>query len=448
MPLKRRFKLSKKSARAEGSPPLGLAELIAIALGGMIGGGIFTVLGVGVALIGVWTPLAIALGGGVAGLAAYSYVKLALYFRDEGATYAFFKRSFPNHDFAAALIGWWVVFGYIATIALYAFTFASYALAPFDVGDWARKLVALAVIAAFAGINVWSTRGMGRLEDFLVYTKIVILLVVAGVLLGNADGGPRVWQALSSTPPPVFGLVTIAAVTFVAYEGFQLVIHAMEEMVRPEVNIPRAIYSAVGLATLVYVVIAVGAILAIPLQSIIETQEYALAAGASDVLGEAGRSLVIAGALLATMSAISGTLFGASRLMAVIAHDRYLPWALAQRDDGIPRRAVLTMAAASGGLIIIGDLRLILEFGSITFLLVSILMAWANHKRRLETQSHPVMTVLAMAGLGAGAILILIYEARYEPWQLAFVILLYVLLTVGAWGYAGRQTRRPSQGSA
>lgn len=66
---------------------LGVPELIAIALGGMIGGGIFTILGISVAMIGVFTPLAILLGGVIAALAAYSYVKLAVYYKDEGARY-------------------------------------------------------------------------------------------------------------------------------------------------------------------------------------------------------------------------------------------------------------------------------------------------------------------------------------------------------------------------
>ena len=98
---------------------LGVPELIAIALGGMIGGGIFTILGISVAMIGILTPLAIILGGVIALLAAYSYIKLGVYYKDEGATYSFFKKTFPDSPFAASLIGWWVIFGYVSTLALY-----------------------------------------------------------------------------------------------------------------------------------------------------------------------------------------------------------------------------------------------------------------------------------------------------------------------------------------
>ncbi|MFC3117976.1 APC family permease [Jhaorihella thermophila] len=213
----------------------------------------------------------------------------------------------------------------------------------------------------------------------------------------------------------------------------------------PTATSPRAIYWAVAAATTIYVVLAIGAIAAIPFDDLIAKQEYALAAGASDVLGPVGEYLVIAGALLATMSAISGTLYGASRQMAAIARDGYLPPRLAERSGGIPRLAVAAMAICAMGLIVIGSLRLILEFGSITFLLVCFLMALTNHAKRGETGAHPWATVLSMTGLGAATVLILIYEAQHSPEQLAFVLTIYAVLTVMAAVYAhlSGRLRRP-----
>ena len=155
---------------------LGLPELIAIALGGMVGGGIFTILGISVAMIGAFTPVAIAIGGVIALMAAYSYVKLGVYYKDEGATYSFYKKTFPSSPFAASLIGWWVIFGYISTMALYAYTFASYAISSFEFSEneWARKLVAGGVILIFTLINLWSVKGLGKIEDLMIYSKLVI----------------------------------------------------------------------------------------------------------------------------------------------------------------------------------------------------------------------------------------------------------------------------------
>lgn len=427
----------KHSLHRKRNKPLGILELVAIALGGMVGGGIFSVLGISVALIGVYTPVAIALGGGVAAVAAYSYIKLALYYRDEGATYSFFKRTFPGSRFAASLIGWWVVFGYISTLALYAYTFASYAISSGDHGDseWLRKGVAGAVIMAFALINIWSVKGMGKLEDLMVYAKLVILGLISFVLIRN---GQATLPDLLNTQEPVslVSILIVASLTFVAYEGFQLVIHAMNEMDEPERNIPIAIYAAVGAAIVIYVVIALGAIFAIPFEDIIRNKEYALATGAGEILGNLGARLVILGALLATSSAISGTLFGASRLMAVIAGDGYFPKALATRKNHIPMNAIITMAALAFALILIGGLELILEFGSITFLLVSLLMAWANFRIRDKTGSSLTLTLLACLVLAGGTGMILYYELTHEIGQMLFVGGLYVALMIGAWGYA------------
>jgi len=430
-----------KSIHRKRGKVLGVPELIAIALGGMVGGGIFSVLGISVSMIGVFTPVAIILGGIIATLAAYSYIKLGVYYKDEGATYSFYKRTFPDFPFAASLIGWWVIFGYISTIALYAYTFSSYALSVSDFAnnEWARKGVAGIVILIFTLINVWSVKGMGKLEDIMVYSKLVILVVVSFVLINNSQTTlPVLLENYNDLHGDIdiFSILIVASITFVAYEGFQLVINAVNEMENPEKNIPKAIYSAIFLAILIYVVISLGAILAIPFEDIIENKEYALASGAGNVLGHWGTDLVILGALLATSSAISGTLFGASRQVAVIAKDHYLPGFLAKRINSIPVFAIISMAILAILLVLAGNLELILEFGSVTFLLVSLLMAYANYKIRGLTGSSPILTILAFLGLMSGAILILYFEFTSQPQQLFFITGLYLLLTLGAWLYS------------
>ena len=75
---------------------LGVPELIAIALGGMVGGGIFTVLGISVSMIGVFTPVAIIMGGVLAAMAAYSYIKLGVYYKDEGLPIHIIKKLSPT----------------------------------------------------------------------------------------------------------------------------------------------------------------------------------------------------------------------------------------------------------------------------------------------------------------------------------------------------------------
>ena len=416
---------------------LGIPELIAIALGGMVGGGIFTILGISVSMIGALTPIAIIMGGILAALAAYSYIKLGVYYKDEGATYSFYKRTFPNSPFAASLIGWWVIFGYISTLALYSYTFASYAISGFAFADseLVRKLVAGAIIAVFMIINVWSVKGMGKIEDLMVYTKLIILVVISFVLINNSHASlPTLLQ--NNSDITIFDILIVASITFVAYEGFQLVINAVNEMERPERNIPRAIYSAIFLAILIYLVISLGAILAIPFEDIIKNKEYALASGAEKILGHWGTELVILGALLATSSAISGTVFGASRQMAVIAKDGYFPAILAKRKNQIPVYAIITMSSMAFCLVLAGSLEVILEFGSVTFLLVSLLMAYANYTIHDLTDSSVFLTVFSLFGLFLGTVFIIYFEISTHIQQMIFIGVLYGILTLGSWLYS------------
>ena len=425
------------SCHRKQNKALGISELIAIALGGMVGGGIFTILGISVSMVGVFTPLVIILGGVIASLAAYSYVKLGVYYKDEGATYSFYKKTFPESHFAASLIGWWVIFGYISTIALYADTFASYAISGFAFADseLVRKLVAGSVIFTFTLINIWSVKGMGKIEDIMVYSKLMILAIISLVLINNSQTTlPMLLQNNNDTS--ILSMLIVASITFVAYEGFQLVINAVNEMENPEKNIPKAIYSALFLAMFIYVVISLGAILAIPFEAIIQNKEYALASGTEKILGHWGSVLIISGALLATSSAISGTLFGASRQMAVIANDGYFPILLTKRINHIPVCAILSMAILAFLLVFAGSLEVILEFSSVTFLLVSLLMAFANYKIRDLTNSSTIITILSFLALLCGTVLILYYEFNNQPQQMFFILGLYVLLTTGSWLYS------------
>ncbi|RMG77258.1 MAG: APC family permease [Bacteroidetes bacterium] len=427
---------------------LGLVELIAIALGGMVGGGIFSILGISASMIGMVTPVAIIIGGIIASFAAYAYVKLGLYYRDEGATYAFFKRTFPNSHFAAASIGWITIFGYISTLSLYAYTFASYAISDSQYADniWIRKGFSMLVLLIFTLINVWSVKGMGKVEDFMVYTKIVVLAIISFILMKHGSTDIKTFLNVFKhdfEQSSVLSILIVASITFVAYEGFQLVINAVNEMNNPEKNIPRAIYTAIFLAILIYVIIAFGALFAIPLEDLVKYKEYALAAGAEKVLGNTGSFLVIFGALLATSSAISGTIFGSSRQLAEIARDGYFhPYLKKRKPNGIPDNAIITMASAAAVIILLGGLRLILEFGSITFILVSLLMAYANYTIKDKTNSHNFATIISIFGLFSAGCFILYYEATHAPDQLLFIFFIYILLAIGATYYARKNKQK------
>lgn len=423
---------------------LGFKELLAIGIGGMIGGGIFTILGISVSIAGFLAPFAIALGGIIAFFAGYAYVKLGVYYKDEGATYAFFKRTFSNSHFAAAIIGWYTVFGYISTIALYAYTFSSYSISLFSFGEneIIRKIIAIFIVWIFAAINLWSVKGMGEVEDVIVYLKLFILFIISLILFYFSKYDFHSFIHVLNNDfqqTPFLNILMVSSVTFVAYEGFQLIINGVKDMENPDKNIPRAIYSAIFIVSLVYFIISLASVISIDKYDLIKNKEAALAVGMKSIVGEWGGILVIFSAILATTSAINSTLFGSSRQLARIADDGYMPKILSYRKGTIPSYSIITMAIVASSLIVIGSLRLILEFGSITFLLVSFLMSYANFTIRDKTNSSLIVTLISMIGLLIGGAFIFYYEYKINRIELVFVFSLYVIIGILAFIYARRR---------
>ncbi len=104
---------------------LSLAEVTAIGIGGMIGGGIFAVLGLAIAQAGHAVPVTLAIGGIIALLTGLSYAHLGLAFHGDGGSFTYIEHAFGRPGLAA-VAGWLLVAGYVGTLALYATAFGAY----------------------------------------------------------------------------------------------------------------------------------------------------------------------------------------------------------------------------------------------------------------------------------------------------------------------------------
>ena len=296
----------------------------------MIGGGIFSVLGVSVGFAGNGAPFSFLIDLLIALAAGYHYVKLALTFRDDGASYTYLKRAFPDKLWIAGIEGWTVIIGYVGTLALYAFTFGAYGADILGHPDSAilRVLLSISVLLFFFLINLRGVRTSGMTEDLIVYSKIAILFLFAVVGLKSAN---------YSKFTPLFskGIHSVflgAVVIFVAYEGFQLITNAVVETEDPDRNVPRGIYGSILVTGTIYFLLAVVAVGTLSYEEIVKAKEYALAVVAGPILGIWGKFLVGFAALLATSSAINSTLFGASRIAAEMAKGGMMPRSLSFRN--------------------------------------------------------------------------------------------------------------------
>jgi len=161
--------MSKTSAR------LDLKQMIAMGVGGMVGGGIFSVLGLAIAQAGHAAPLAFALGGVIALLTGYSYARLGLVFRSDGGSFTYLEKAF-RPPWIARIGGWLLLAGYIGTMSLYAFTFGVYGTAMLG-GDGnvaMHHLLQSFVLLLFLGINLYGVRETGNTELLIVFTFVEV----------------------------------------------------------------------------------------------------------------------------------------------------------------------------------------------------------------------------------------------------------------------------------
>ncbi len=421
---------------------LGALELVAIGVGGMIGGGIFSVLGLAVEIAGHGAWIAFLLGGLVALGAGYSYCRLALAYPVDGASFTYLARAFPSRRGIAAVTGWTVIVGYVGTLALYAFTFGAYgaALLAGPTRDaLLRPLLSIGVLAFFMIVNLRGVRASGVSEDLIVYAKVVVLAIFAAAGFAHFNGR-RILPLFDHGLASVF---VAGATVFVAYEGFQLINSAVEETRDPARTVPIGIYGAIATVTTIYVLLALTSLGTLGADGLIAAREYALAEAARPVLGRAGEVLVALAALLATSSAINATIFGAARLMARMAEEGMMPAPLRHRSHrGVPDRSVALLALAGGVLAITGGLDLITSFSSLTFLLVSATVAVANGRLRAATGARMSIVAASLVLMATTITLVVIHMLRDEPTALAAILALYGVTALAALAYLHRAGRR------
>ena len=363
---------------------LGYWSAVSIGIGGMVGGGIFAVLGLAVELANGGTPIAFAIAGLIALITAYSYARLSVTYPSRGGTVEFLNQAFGGGIFTGSLnIILWL--SYIAMLSLYAYAFGSYGASFFPDAVqpvWKHVLIS-GVIVLFSCLNILGTKIVGKSEDFIVALKLLILLIFLGAGMWTVNMNyllPTTW----SNP---LQLVSGGMIIFLAYEGFELIANTAENVTEPRKNLPRAYFTAVGFVIILYVLVSIVTVGNLPIDKIIASKDYALAEAAKPFLGTIGFSLIAVAALLSTGSAINATLYGTARISYIIAKEGELP---AQLDHMIWRRPIEGLLITTGLTLLIAnlvDLTNISIIGSSGFLIIFAAVNFANARLAVRTGS-------------------------------------------------------------
>ncbi len=403
---------------------LGFNATWSMAVGGMIGGGIFSTLGVVVGVAGAWAWLSFTVAGLIALAAGYSYVELAGAYGEGGGAFTFLREVHAER-FAGGL-SWVLIAGYVLTNAVYAFTFGQYLGHVVDLGAWFPRATGAAIMGVFIVLNLRGAGEAGGVEVFLVWFKLV-------ALVGLASWGLAHWDPASlshGVPDASIGTALFgAASVFMAYEGFQLLTYDYEDIASPRKTLPRAVLWAIAVVLLVYVMVALGTVMLVGADTVVEQKEVALAVAGREAFGTIGLIVVTIAAAFSTGSAINATLFATARLAGRVAEDGELPAALAHDNTvGVPDRAVIGLGTAAAVLAAIGTLTTLVEAASLAFLFTFAVVNTLAFRQRAGAR---LVTGIGALSAAAATVALVVRLIGTDPVALVFLALLVLAAWVG-----------------
>jgi len=365
-----------------------------IGVGAMVGAGIFALLGPAGAIAGaaVWVSFLIA--GIIAGLQGYSFGKLGSKFPSGSGLIEYVSRGFGEGHFTG--ITAWMAFGsqFIVT-AMVATSFGGYASAMFTDGDvlWAKVFTALLVVGV-ALLNIIGTNAVTVAQGIIVRVVIGILVIFSAVTLFTAD-----WSLLAPSGYPSLRIIfSSVALTFFAFLGFGVITFTARDLKEPKRELPKAIYIALGIATVVYVAIALGVYGALTVDQAIAAGDTAVAEAAKPTLGDAGYTLMAVTALFATAGATNSGVYPAVGLSQDLAAKRQFP-PIFGKDWGRVPVGLAVMAFATLVLAMLFDLTAIASIGSAVALLIFTFVTISHIRVRHETGAKLWLLVIGLVTL-------------------------------------------------
>ncbi|UCG51188.1 MAG: amino acid permease [Candidatus Latescibacterota bacterium] len=422
---------AKKSAGPEHdvtfSRDLGLFDASMIGIGAMIGAGIFVLTGIAAGEAGPASILAFALNGLVTLLTALCYAELASAYPRSGGGYSFIKKAFPGPVGFAS--GWMLWFSYIVACSLYALGFGSYFwefirsylpfLSDITFGAMGEHVPVIAVTIlvgiGFVVINMRGTALTGRVENVITVAKIAVLAVF--ILFGLKVIFNYPSESISSFKPFLpngfAGVILAMGLTFIAFEGYDLIATVAEEIKSPEKTIPRATMLSLAVTVTIYLLIVFVCIGAIRPETgtswefLGRYQETAIVKAAKSFMPFFGVALIIFGGLLSTLSALNATILASSRVAFSMSRDKMLPERLSTIHP--QRRTPHIAVAVTGGIMILAamffpihvigsaaSVMFLLTFTLVNLSLIALRRKFPELKGRFRVPLYPVTPIVAI----------------------------------------------------
>lgn len=422
------------SASMNPSPQrIRLAGATALGVGGMMGAGLFSLLGLASQHAGNQIATAFLLGAFAAAFSIYSYARLGAAFPGSGGPANFTVAGY-GPGWLSGSLNVFQYLAYLVAAALYAAAFAEYvnALAAGALPTWALRLCAVTVVLVFSLINLLGAQAVGRAAS--VAMGLTMLALIAFCIAGM----PEIETSRLTLPTDGWDNILVAAgILYVNYQGFGVVTNASGAMKNPGQELSRSMFLALGIVTLLYFVVSVVVVGIWPIATIEGDSGHVLAGIAQAIWGAPGLVLISAAAMLATAAAVNATIFAAAHIARDTASQGTLPDYLAQTRKGIPN-ALLFSAILVAIMVLTLPLAVIGQMASLAFLLVYSLVTIGHWRIVNKTGARRI--ILAMA-IGVNLVLFtLLFRSAWHQSPLSAYALIALLLGAGLIAIGSRRS--------
>ena len=340
---------------------LGLFDITMIGVGAMIGAGIFVLTGIAAGTAGPALILAFAMNGVITVLTAMVYAELGSAIPEAGGGYLWVKEGLPGPN--GFLAGWMSWFAHAVAGSLYGVGFGGFVYEllrilfldeaahqdehigvflngplhlPFGIelteADLVQKIFAVLIILLFLYINYRGTSETGAVGNIVTVLKVIIILIFIFFGLFVVFGEPARFENFQPfAPNEIIGIVSAMGLTFIAFEGYEIIVQAGEEVKEPRKNIPRAIFLSLAIVVPIYMLVAFVIIGAVDPPEGMHIYDWLGDLGEIGIARAAaqfmpfGTLLIMIGGLLSTMSALNATTFSSTRVSFAMGRDRALP---------------------------------------------------------------------------------------------------------------------------
>lgn len=416
-------------------------------LGDVLGAGIYALIGEIAGETGgaIWVPLGVAMV--LALLTAGSYAELVTKYPRAGGSAVFAERAYRS-PFISFMVGYCMLAAGVVSAAGLAHAFSGEYLVTFV--DISPEVGAVAFLLLVAAINARGIKESMRANVVMTCIELSGLLLIIGVViyfLGDGGGEPARALEFAGDKAPLSAIFAGALLAFYSFVGFETSANVAEEIENPSKVYPAALFAALIVAGLMYMLVGTAATIAAPVDQLAESTGPFLTVleATGTALPDWVFSLI---ALIAVANGALLTMIMASRLTYGMAEQGLLPAVLTRvlPERRTPWVAIVATTAIAIGLTFTGDLATLAETVVLLLLVVFLSTNIAVLVLRRDGVGHEhfqVWTFLPV--LAIASCIVLFTQQSAEVWLRGSALVLLGMLLYGVSRVAGGSATRMAE---